>query len=186
MLRKPTRTPREGASSRAAGAIAVTLVLAAAAPGAQVQSDVVAIDFRTATSSGNAQAGRTAGTFTLTGRVPDAGRMTTAYRAMGPRVDATATLIGTRGILTIGLRGALGPVLDGRQSAAGRWRLCGGTGAYRHARGSGLWDAVADPPAAPGGMTAPVMHGGFYGRLARGRTARPPGSLGVPCRPGVT
>jgi hypothetical protein len=63
--------PREGASARAAGAIAVTVVLAAAAPGAQAQSDFVAIDFRTATSSGNAQAARTAGTFTITGRVPD-------------------------------------------------------------------------------------------------------------------
>ena len=50
MLRKATRTPREGTSARAAGAIAVTLVLAAAAPGAQAQSDFVAIDFRTATT----------------------------------------------------------------------------------------------------------------------------------------
>jgi hypothetical protein len=56
--------------------------------------------------------------------------VTTAYRAAGPRVDATTTLIGTRGILIIGLRGALGPVLEGRQSAAGRWRVCGGTGPY--------------------------------------------------------
>jgi len=44
----------------------------------QAQSGFVAIDFTTATTSGNAQAGRTAGTFTSTGRVRDAGRMTTA------------------------------------------------------------------------------------------------------------
>ena len=83
MLRKATRTPRERTSARAAGAIAVTLALAAAAPGAQAQSDFVAIDFRTATSGGNAQAGRTAGSFTMSGRVPDAGRMTTAYPRRG-------------------------------------------------------------------------------------------------------
>jgi hypothetical protein len=168
MLRKATRSPREGASARAAGAIAVTLVLAAAAPGAQAQSDFVAIDFRTATSSGNAQAGRTAGTFTMTGRVPDAGRMTTAYRAMGPRVGATATLIGTRGILTIGLRGALGPVLDGRQSAAGRWRVCGGTGPYLRLAGTGRWKAVTESGAAPAGMMTPTTRGAFLGRVSRG------------------
>ena len=83
MLRKATRAPREGATARAAGAIAVALVLAAAAPGAQAQSAFVAIDFTTATTAGDAQAGRTAGTFTITGRVRDAGRMTTAYRAVG-------------------------------------------------------------------------------------------------------
>ena len=117
----PVREPR----ARVAGALAVALVLAAAAPGAQAQSGFVAIDFTTATTSGNAQAGRTAGTFTSTGRVRDAGRMTTAYRAVGTQVDATAMLIGTRGILTIGLRGALGPILGGHQSVAGRWRVCG-------------------------------------------------------------
>ena len=79
------------------------MVLAAATPGAQAQSAFVAIDFTTATASGNAQAGRTAGTFTITGRVRDAGRMTNAYRAVGTRIDATAMLIGTRGILLRGL-----------------------------------------------------------------------------------
>jgi hypothetical protein len=167
MLRKATRTTREGTSARAAGAIAVTVVLAAAAPGAQAQRDFVAIDFRTATTSGNAQAGRTAGTFTMAGRVPDAGRMTTAYRAIGPRVDATATLIGTRGILTVGLRGAPGPVLDGRQSAAGRWRVCGGTGPYLRLAGKGRWEAVTEPGAAPAGMTAPTTSGAFLGRVSR-------------------
>ena len=142
MLRKATRTPREGATARAAGAIAVALVLAAGAPGAQAQSAFVAIDFTTATTSGNAQAGRTAGTFTSTGRVRDAGRMTTAYRAVGTQVDATAMLMGTRGILTIGLRGALGPILDGHQSVAGRWRVCGGTGPYLRLAGKGRWQAV--------------------------------------------
>jgi hypothetical protein len=168
MLRKATRTPPEGATARAAGAIAVALVLAAAAPGAQAQSAFVAIDFTTATTSGNAQAGRTAGTFTITGRVPDAGRMTTAYRAVGTRVDATAMLIGTRGILTIGLSGELGPILDGRQIVAGRWRLCGGTGPYLRLAGKGRWQAVTDLGAAPAGMTAPSTRGALLGRVSRG------------------
>ena len=168
MLRQATRTPREGATARVAGALAVALVLAAAAPGAQAQPGFVAIDFTTATTSGNAQAGRTAGTFTSTGRVRDAGRMTTAYRAVGTRVDATAMLMGTRGILTIGLRGALGPVLDGRQSVAGRWRVCGGTGPYLRLAGNGRWQAVTELGAAPAGMTAPTTRGTFLGRVSRG------------------
>ena len=182
MLRKATRAPRERTSARAAGAIAVTLALAAAAPGAQAQSDFVAIDFRTATSGGNAQAGRTAGSFTMSGRVPDAGRMTTAYRAVGPRVDATATLTGTRGILTIGLRGVLGPVLDGRQSAAGRWRVCGGTGPYLRLAGKGQWEAVTESGAAPAGMMTPTTSGAFLGRVSRGpRFGHPdPRSADVP------
>jgi hypothetical protein len=174
MLRKATRTPREAASARAAGAIAVALALAAAAPGAQAQSAFVAIDFTTATTSGNAQAGRTAGTFTITGRVRDAGRMTTTYRAAGTRVDATAMLIGTRGILTLGLRGALGPMLDGRQSVAGRWRVCGGTGPYLRLAGKGRWQAATELGAAPAGMTAPTTRGAFLGRVSRGpRLGRP-------------
>jgi hypothetical protein len=160
--------PREGATARAAGAIAVALVLAAGAPGARAQSGFVAIDFTTATASGNAMAGRTAGTFAISGRVRDAGRMTTAYRAVGTRVDATAMLIGTRGILTIALRGALGPILDGRQGVAGRWRVCGGTGPYLRLAGTGRWQAVTELGAAPAGMTAPTTRGAFLGRVSRG------------------
>ena len=167
MLRKATRIPREGATARAAGALAVALVLAAAAPGAQAQPGFVAIDFTTATTSGNAQTGRTAGTFTSTGRVRDAGRMTTAYRAVGTRVDATAMLMGTRGILTIGLRGALGPILDGRQSVAGRWRVCGGTGPYLRLAGKGRWQAVTQLSATPVGMMTPTTRGAFLGRVYR-------------------
>jgi hypothetical protein len=167
MLRKATRTPREGATARAAGAIAVALVLAAAAPGAQAQSAFVAIDFTTATTSGNAKAGRTTGTFTSTGRVRDAGRMTTAYRAVGTQVDATAMLMGTRGILTIGLRGALGPILDGHQSVAGRWRVCGGTGPYLRLAGKGRWQAVTELGAAPAGLVTPTTRGAFLGRVHR-------------------
>jgi hypothetical protein len=125
------------------------------------------------------------GPFSMTGSFADAGTVRTTYRVAGRHVGGSATVMGARGIFTISLRGLLGPGVESGQSAAGRWRLCGGTGAYRNARGSGLWDAVADLPIAPAGMTAPTMRGGFYGRLARGRTARPPGSLGVPCTSGV-
>jgi hypothetical protein len=108
--------------------------------------------------------------------------MTTAYRAVGTRVDATAMLIGTRGILTIGLRGALGPVLDGRQSAAGRRRVCGGTGAYLRLAGKGRWEAVTEFGAEPAGMMTPTTRGAFLGRVFRGpRFGHPePRSADVP------
>jgi hypothetical protein len=131
-------------------------------------SAFVAINFTTATTSGNAQAGRTAGPFTISGRVRDAGRMTTRLPRRGTRVDATAMLTGTRGILTIGLRGALGPILDGRQIVAGRWRVCGGTGPYLRVAGNGRWQAVTELGAAPAGMTAPTTRGAFLGRVSRG------------------
>jgi hypothetical protein len=82
--------------------------------------------------------------------------------------------MGTRGILTIGLRGALGPVLDGRQSVAGRWRVCGGTGPYLRLAGTGRWQAVTELGAAPAGMTAPTTRGAFLGRVSRApRLGRP-------------
>ena len=83
-------------------------------------------------------------------------------------------LMGTHGILTIGLGGALGPILDGRQSVAGRWRVCGGTGPYLRLAGNGRWQAVTELGAAPAGMTAPTTHGAFVGRVSRGpRLGRP-------------
>jgi hypothetical protein len=76
-------------------------------------------------------------------------------------------LMGTRGILTIGLRGALGPILDGHQSIAGRWRVCGGTGPYLRLAGKGRWQAVTELGAAPAGMVTPTTRGAFLGRVHR-------------------
>jgi hypothetical protein len=59
------------------------------------------------------------------------------YRLVGSYVDVSAPLIGARGILTIGMRGAQGLAGDRLRSAAARSRLCGGTGAYQSMAGRG-------------------------------------------------
>jgi len=176
---------------RLGGILAMAMAIGAGTAAASEPAGPVTIAFQatgpTLDQPGAGAAGlfSMAGPFSMSGSFADAGTVRATYRVAGRHVGASATVMGVRGIFTISLRGLLGPRVESGQSAAGRWRLCGGTGAYRHARGSGLWDAVADLPIAPAGMTAPTMRGGFYGRLARGRTARPPGSLGVPCTSGV-
>jgi hypothetical protein len=175
---------------RLGGILAMAMAIGAGSAAASEPAGPVTIAFQATGPTLDQPATRAglfsmAGPFSMTGSFADAGTVRTTYRVAGRYVGGSATVMGARGIFTISLRGMLRPGLEGRQSAAGRWRLCGGTGAYRHARGSGLWDAVADLWAAPAGMTAPAMRGGFYGRLARGRTTRPPGSLGVPCTSGV-
>ncbi len=160
--------------------------MAAAPAGASAgQSGDVTIGFQAAGTTRDANAASMIGTFAMSGRFADSGTVRTSYRFATPYVGGTATVMGARGIFTISMRGRLGPVVDGGQSVGGRWRLCGGTGVYRHAHGSGLWEAVADLRGAPAGTGAPEMSGTFYGLLARGRTARPPGTLGVTCSPGV-
>lgn len=171
------------------GILALALATAAAPAAASEPAGPVVIAFQGTGATRAPQAPGAfsmTGPFSMTGSFADAGTVRTDYRVAGRHIGGTATVMGARGIFTISLRGTLGPVVNGPRSAAGRWRLCGGTGAYGHARASGLWDAVADLGAAPTGMTVPTMRGGFYGRLARGRTTRPPGSLGVPCTSGVT
>jgi hypothetical protein len=161
--------------------LALLLALIAAVPATAGQAGPVTIAFQAASPTPSQTAGHMAGTFAMSGRFADTGIVTTSYGFAGSSVGATATLTGTRGIFTIALTGRVGRVVDGRQTAGGRWRLCGGTGAYRHAAGSGLWEHVADFGVAPRGMSPPAMHGAFYGRLARGTVRRPPGSLGVRC-----
>jgi hypothetical protein len=159
------------------------LALITAVPASAGQAGPVTISFHAGTMTHQRFAGRTSGTFAMTGRFTDAGTVTTSYRYAGRNVDGTATLIGTRGIFTVALRGTLSRVADGVQNGAGFWRLCGGTGPYKHATGSGLWDSAADFGSSPPGMLLPDVHGAFYGRLARGSVARAPGTLGVSCSP---
>jgi hypothetical protein len=147
---------------RTIGALAIALTLAAAAPAAAGASGQLTIDFQTTTTGGDPHAARTVGTVSMTGALADAGTAITAYRVAGTRVDATATLIGARGILTIAMRGTLGGIVDGQQRAAGRWAVCGGTGPYRRLAGRGQWQSVADigaammPLAVRGALTGPV------------------------------
>jgi hypothetical protein len=163
--------------------LAMLLALLAAVPASAGQAGPITISFHAATMARDQFAGRTSGTFTMTGRFADAGTVRTSYRYAGRNVAGTATLIGSRGIFTMALRGRLSPVAGGVQNGAGLWRLCGGTGPYQRAAGSGLWDSVADF----GSALLPDMQGAFYGRLARGSVTRPPGTLGVSCSaPGRT
>jgi hypothetical protein len=157
------------------------LALVAAVPASAGKAGPVTIHFHAATMTRDQFAGRTSGTFTMSGRFADTGTVTTSYRYAGLNVNGTATLMGTRGIFTMALRGMLGQVAGGVQNGAGRWRLCGGTGPYRRASGSGLWESVADLGSAPPGTLLAEMRGAFYGRLARGSVARRPGTLGVSC-----
>jgi hypothetical protein len=140
-------------------------MLLAVAPTAAAHAAAVTIRFDAATTTAGGTPTRTVGTFALAGRFGDAGNVTTTDRVTGAHLQGVATLIGARGILTIELRGMLGPVVDGHQSRAGQWRVCGGTGAYRRASGGGTWDSVAEFGQAPPGMAAPAMHGVLSGWL---------------------
>ena len=91
-----------------------------------------------------------------------------ASRIADARIDATATLIGARGVLTLSLRGVSGAIVAGHQSRAGRWRVCGGTGPYSRLHGHGRWQADADFGAAPPSMLPPTVRGAFIGHLYRG------------------
>jgi hypothetical protein len=163
--------------------VSLLLALTAAAPASAGQAGPVTISFHAATMTRDPFAGRTSGTFMMTGRFADAGSVTTSYRYAGPNVHGTATLMGAGGIFTIAMRGTLQNVVNGVQNSGGRWRLCSGTGPYKRATGSGLWDTAADFGSAPPGMLLPDLHGAFYGRLAKGSVARRPGTLGVSCSP---
>jgi hypothetical protein len=162
------------------------LALIAAVPASAGQAGPVTILFQAATTARDQYGGHTAGSFTMSGRFADGGNVRTSYRFAGPDVDGMATLSGARGVFTIAMRGTLDGVVGGRQNAGGRWRLCGGTGRYKHAAGSGLWESVADFGAAPPGLLLPEMRGAFYGLMVRGSVARRPGTLGVSCSPRTT
>jgi hypothetical protein len=157
-----------GYMKRAVVMLAAVFALGAAAPpAAAARSGPVTIDFGVATTNRDQRAARAAGTFTMTGRLADAGTIGIAFRFAGRRINSTATLIGTRGIFTIGLRGTLGGIVDTRQDIAGGWAVCGGTGDYRRLRGRGRWMGVTDFGAAPADMMPPAVRGAFLGRMHR-------------------
>ena len=135
---------------------------------AAVTGHPATIVFDTATDRGDQYTRTTTGTFAMTGRFADAGILRMSYRFAGARIDATATLIGARGMFALSLRGASGATVAGVQSGAGRWRVCGGTGAYRRLHGHGRWQADTDFTAAPAGLLSPAIRGVFVGRLHRG------------------
>jgi hypothetical protein len=104
--------------NRVVGILATALALAAAAPAAAGRPGVSTTALQAATASGN-QYTQTAGTFTVTGPWTDAGTLRMSYRFANARIDATATLIGARGIFTLSLRGVSGAIVVGHPTVRG-------------------------------------------------------------------
>jgi hypothetical protein len=159
-----THLPRRPALGRTVATLATVTALIAAAPAGAEQSDSVTLGFDAVTIAGDWHGGQALGTFTMGGTLGDAGTVRIAYRLFGRRIRATATLIGAKGILTIGVHASMAPVVDDHQSAVGRWRTCGGTGSYRHLVAYGDWTAVLDVLAAPTGSLPQALHGVYLGR----------------------
>jgi hypothetical protein len=156
--------PRRPALRRTVAALATATALIAAAPAGAEQPDSVMLNFDAVTTTGDWHSGQALGTFTMAGTRGDTGTVRIAYRLLGRRIRATATLIGTKGILTIGVRASMAPVVDDHQSAVGHWRTCGGTGPYRRLVAYGDWTAVVDVLAAPTGSLPRALHGVYLGR----------------------
>jgi hypothetical protein len=145
----------------------------AAASGATAgQPGPATIAFQATTADGEQYTRTTIGDFTMGGPFTDAGTVRTTYRFAGPRIHATAILIGARGVFTVELRGASGATVGGHQHAAGRWHVRGGTDAYRHLHGHGHWEADADFGAGPAGTLLPTIAGAFTGHLHLGSRPR--------------
>jgi hypothetical protein len=147
------------------GAVMAAASIAPAAVAAQPAP--ATIDFQAATAGGDQYSRTTIGTFSTTGPFADAGTVRMSYRFAGPRVHATAILIGARGVFTLTLRGASGATVGEHQSGAGHWRVCGGTEAYLRLHGHGSWEADTDFGAGPTGMLLPAISGAFTGHLYR-------------------
>jgi hypothetical protein len=172
-----TPLPRRRALKRPVATLAMVIAVIAAAPAGAEQSDSMAVGFDAVMTTGDWHGGQALGTFTLTGTLGDTGTVRIAYGLFGPRIHATATLIGAKGILTIGLRATTALVLNDHQSAVGRWRTCGGTGPYRRLVARGDWSAVVDVLATPAGSVPRALHGTYFGRIYRSPALRRAGSF---------
>lgn len=167
-----THLPGRPALARTVATLATVAALIAAAPAGAEESDSVTANFDAVTTTGDWHGGQALGTFTMAGAPGDAGTVRIAYQLFGRRIHATATLIGAKGILTIGLHATMTTGLDDHPSAAGRWRTCGGTGPYRRLVGRGRWTAVVDVLAAPAGSRPRALHGAALGHMYRGSALR--------------
>jgi hypothetical protein len=162
-----TYLPRCPALRRTVATLATATALFAAAPAGAEQSGSLTANFDALTTTRDWHGGQALGTFTMTGTLGDAGTVRIAYQLFGQHIRATATLIGANGVLTIGLRATMAPVLDDHQSAVGRWQICGGTGPYRRLAGHGGWTAVVDVLTVPAGRVPRALHGAYFGRIYR-------------------
>jgi hypothetical protein len=89
------------------------------------------------------------GTFAACCKVNDAGKASatiTSFTPRGSRADfeATNTFDGSKGSITIRLRGTTGPLGSDRHVARGHWRIIDGSGSYENLRGRGRLTAVTD------------------------------------------
>jgi hypothetical protein len=151
-------------------ALAMAAALLVAVPAGAEQSTSVAATFDAITTTRDWHGGQALGAFSMPAAPGDAGTVRVAYRMFGGHIQATATLIGANGIWTIALRATVTQVLDDRQIAVGRWRACGGTGAYRRLLGYGNWSGVVDVVPSPTGSVPRALHGTYFGRVPRSST----------------
>jgi hypothetical protein len=165
---------RDRCARHAVVPLGMVIVLVLAVPAAAEPSVPLTITFDATTTTVGWHSGQASGTFTAAGALTDAGTVRLSYRLSAGRVDATATLMGAKGIVTIGQRATLTATADARQHAVGVWRTCGGAGAYRGFGGHGSWEAVIDELVSPAGIVPRNFHGSYVG-LGRRRPARKPG-----------
>ena len=91
-----------------------------------------------------------AGTFSACCVVTDSGRAQVDVTSFTPKsnntaaFEATETLAGSKGDITLSLRGTTGPLDSDVHVARGSWRVVGGTGAYTDLRGRGSFTAVTN------------------------------------------
>jgi hypothetical protein len=89
------------------------------------------------------------GTFAACCKVNDAGNASATITSFTPRrsraeFEATNTFDGSKGSITIRLRGTTGPLGSDRHVARGHWRIIDGSGSYENLRGRGRLTAVTD------------------------------------------
>ncbi len=99
-----------------------------------------------------------AGTFSACCAVNDSGSAEADVTSFTPRMnntasfEATETLAGSKGDITLALRGTTGPLDSPNHIARGKWKVIGGTGAYVDLTGHGTFTAVTNQ--ATGALTA--------------------------------
>jgi hypothetical protein len=110
----------------------------------------IRVDFTSATHA--------VGTFAACCAVNDSGSAQADVTSFIPKAnntasfEATETLAGSKGDITLALRGTTGPLDSPNHIARGKWKVVGGTGAYVDVRGHGTFTAVTNQ--ATGALTA--------------------------------
>jgi hypothetical protein len=102
----------------------------------------VRVDFTSSTDA--------VGTFAACCVVTDSGSAQAVVTSFTPKpnntaaFEATETLAGSKGDITLALRGTTGPLDSPVHIARGSWKVVAGTGAYANLKGRGTFTAVTD------------------------------------------